>query len=255
MTHRYLEKYNGLRIYSFIWQHILLLGSLYLMTLGVVLCIKSDLGSSVISALPLSCSLAGEKRIMPEMTVGGYTIVMNFVFVILQILVLRKRFNPLQLFQLVIGLVFGWLIDLNMMITSGLVCDTLWSKILIQFAGCSVMGVGIAFEVKCGSVTMPGEGLPVALGRVTGKPFPKIKIIVDTTLVILAVISSYIFFGKWEWNIVGPGTLFAMLYVGFEIKLINPYIKWFDKVLGYHPGFRRYLVGLATFIYGNNKNR
>lgn len=236
-------------ISSFIWQHILLLASLYLMTLGVALCIKSALGSSVISALPLSCSLAGAIGVIPALSVGGYTIAMNFVLVFLQILVLRSRFNPVQLFQLVIGFVFGWLIDLNMYIISGLVCDELWAKILTQFAGCTVMAVGIAFEVRCGSVTMPGEGFPVALSRVTGKPFPKMKIIVDISLVVLAVASSFMFFGEWNWSIIGPGTIFAMFYVGYAIKLINPHLGWFDGVLAYRPGFRRYVFGLARFLH------
>jgi len=113
------------RIVSFVWQHILLIASLYLMTLGVALCIKSNLGSSVISSLPLSFSLAGTTGLVPSLTVGGYTIVMNFVLVFLQILVLRSKFNPLQLFQLLIGFVFGWLIDVNMIVTSGLVCESL----------------------------------------------------------------------------------------------------------------------------------
>lgn len=237
------------RVISFLWQHFLLLISLNFMTLGVALCIKSDLGSSVISSLPLSFSMAGMQGKAPVLTVGGYTIVMNFILVVLQILVLRRSFNPLQLFQLVIGFVFGWLIDLNMMLTDGIVCDTLTKKIITQFAGCSVMGAGIAFEVKCGSVTMPGEGFPVALSRITGMPFPKMKIIVDTTLVLLAVASSFIFFGEWAWNIIGPGTLFAMFYVGWEIKFLNPHIGWFDRLLNYRPGFRRYIVGLARFIY------
>lgn len=236
-------------ISSFIWQHILLLASLYLMTLGVALCIKSALGSSVISALPLSCSLAGTIGVIPALSVGGYTIAMNFVLVFLQILVLRSRFNPVQLFQLVIGFVFGWLIDLNMYIISGLVCDELWAKILTQFVGCTVMAVGIAFEVRCGSVTMPGEGFPVALSRVTGKPFPKMKIIVDISLVVLAVASSFMFFGEWNWSIIGPGTIFAMFYVGYAIKLINPHLGWFDGVLAYRPGFRRYVFGLARFLH------
>lgn len=238
---------------SFLWQHILLLASLYLMTLGVVLCIKSALGSSVISSLPLSFSLAGAKGIMPSLTVGGYTIVMNFVLVLLQILVLRRRFNPMQLFQLVIGFVFGWLIDVNMMATAWIGCTSALSKIITQFAGCAVMGIGIAFEVRCGSVTMPGEGFPVALSRVTGMPFPKVKMIVDTGLVVLAVVSSYLFFGRWAWNIVGPGTLFAMLFVGYEIKLVNPHLGWFDRLLMYRPGFRRYIVGLARFIYPRSR--
>lgn len=237
------------RIVSFVWQHILLIASLYLMTLGVVLCIKSNLGSSVISSLPLSFSLAGASGLVPPLTVGGYTIAMNFVLVFMQILILRSKFNPLQLFQLLIGFAFGWLIDLNMIVTSGLVCESLMSKIITQFAGCTVMAIGIAFEVRCGSVTMPGEGFPVALSRVTGKPFPKMKIIVDTSLVALAIVSSFVFFGKWDWSIIGPGTIFAMFYVGYAIKLLNPHLKWFDHVLAYTPGFRRYIIGLARFIY------
>ena len=59
--------------------------------------------------------------------------------------------------------------------------------------GCAVMGVGIALEVRCGSVAMPGEGFPVALSRVTGVAFPRVKIVVDTVLVVLAVVSSYLF--------------------------------------------------------------
>ena len=237
------------RVSSFIWQHLLLLVSLFLMTLGVALCIRSQLGSSVISSLPLSFSLAGKDGLAPALSVGGYTIIMNFVLVALQILVLRRRFNPLQLFQLAVGFVFGWLIELNMYLTSALSCDTLTWQALTQFAGCTVMGVGIAFEVRCGSVTMPGEGFPVALSQVTGRPFPKMKIIVDTSLVMLAVVSSFVFFGRWEFNIAGPGTLFAMVYVGYLIKLINPHIGWFDRVLHYRPGFRRYIFGLARFIY------
>ena len=69
------------RLRSFLWQHLLLLISLNMMTLGVALCIRSALGSSVISSLPLSCSLAGDLGIMPALSVGGYTIVMNFILV------------------------------------------------------------------------------------------------------------------------------------------------------------------------------
>ncbi|MCM1519777.1 MAG: DUF6198 family protein [Lachnoclostridium sp.] len=237
------------RVVGFAWQHVMLLCSLYLMTLGVVLCIKSDLGSSVISSLPLSFSLAGAEGLVPAMTVGGYTIVMNFLLVGMQILLLRRRFEPVQLFQLLIGFIFGWMIDINMVVTSAIVCDTTLSCLLTQLAGCTVMGIGIAFEVRCGSVTMPGEGITVAISRLSHRPFPRVKIYVDTMLVVLAVVSSYLFFGRWAWNIIGPGTLFAMIYVGMVVKIIGQHIGWFDRVLAYRPGFRRYIFGLARYIY------
>ena len=97
---------------------------------------------------------------------------------------------------------------------------------------------------------MPGEGITVALSRVTLIPFAKMKIVVDTVLVALAVASSYIFFERWEWNIIGPGTIFAMIFIGLMIKLLNPYLGWFDRLLSYRPGFRRYIFGLADYIYG-----
>lgn len=118
-----------------------------------------------------------------------------------------------------------------------------------QLLGCTVMAVGIAAEVKCGSVTMPGEGLPIALGIATGRPFAKMKICVDVSLVLLAVASCYAFWGRWQWCVIGPGTLFAMVYVGYAVKLISPHMDWFDRLLGYRLGFRRYIYGLARFIY------
>lgn len=222
------------------------------MTLGVALCIRSSVGSSVISSLPFVFSLAGETGEAPALSVGGYTIAMNFVLVICQILVLRKRFEPVQLFQLAVGFVFGWLIDLNMWLTGAMTCDTVAIKAITQLAGCTVMGIGIAFEVKCGSVTMPGEGISIALSTVTGRPFPKVKIMVDTVLVVLAVAASYLFFGRWLWNVVGAGTLFAMIYVGLVVKTVTPHIDWFDNLLHSVPGFHRIRVGLARLIGRRN---
>lgn len=236
------------RIISFIWQHFLLLLSLNLMTLGVALCVRSNLGSSVISSIPFVLSLAGPDSHVPDWSIGGYTILMNFIFVLLQILILRRKFEPIQLFQLAIGFIFGWLIDMNMWITGFLECKTLVSQALVQLAGCTVMGIGIAFEIRCGSVTMPGEGISIAVSQVSHLPFPKAKIIIDTTLVILAIAGCYFFFGEWKWNVIGPGTLFAMVYVGLIVKCITPHIRWFDRVLSYIPGFRRYLFGLIRFI-------
>lgn len=242
------------RIISFIWQHILLLISLNMMTSGVALCVRSCLGSSVISSLPFVLSLAGPVSRFPEWTIGGYTIMMNFILVICQILILGKRFDPMQLFQLAIGFVFGWMIDLNMFLTSALTCDTLVSKLLAQFIGCTVMGVGIALEVRCGSVTMPGEGISIVISQVTKRPFAKIKIMVDSFLVLLAISACYYFFGTWLWNVIGIGTIFAMIYVGMVVRLASSHLGWFDRLLAYTPGFRRYIFGLARFIYHRDRD-
>lgn len=239
------------RIVSFLWQHLLLLVSLCIMTFGVAVCVRSMLGSSVISTLPYVFESAGKVGGMgiPQFTIGQYTYIMNGVLVLGQIAVLRSRFELVQLFQLLVGFVFGTLIDVNMSLTSWLVPTVLWQKALAQIAGCTVLGVGIALEVRCGSVTMPGEGFPVAVSEVTGIEFAKMKIVVDITLVALAVAFCYVFFGRWLWHIVGIGTLFAMLYVGTVVRMAGRHLGWFDRLLAYRPGFRRYVYGLARFLF------
>ena len=242
--------FNKEIVIGFVWQHFLLLLSMFFMTFGVALCVRSNLGSGVISSIPMSFSLAGEARLAPGLTIGGYTNIMNVILVLAQVVVLRRKFEPIQLFQLVVGFVFGCLLDINMWITSCFsTYQTLISQICAQFLGATILGCAVAIEIRCGSVTMPGEGIQVAISRVTGKPFPIVKIIVDTTLVVLAVISGFYFFGRWPWTVVGPGTLFAMFYVGYVVKLVNPHLGWFDRLLAYQPGFRRYIYGLARFIY------
>lgn len=241
------------RIISFCWQHLLLLVSLWIMTVGVAVCVRSGVGSSVISVLPYVFESAGAQGLsVPALTIGQYTYIMNGVLVAGQIAVLRRQFEWVQLFQLLVGFVFGFLIDVNMSLTAWLTPDQLWQKAIAQLAGCTILGLGIAFEVRCGSVTMPGEGFPVAISNVSGIPFPKVKIGVDTMLVVLGIIASYAFFGAWQWHIIGLGTLFAMFYVGFAVKLIGQRIGWFDHVLAYQPGFRRYIYGLARYIYKRN---
>lgn len=237
------------KISQFIWQHLLLLASLFLMTLGVSLCARSNMGSSVISSIPMAFTIAGGEGLAPGLSLGGYTNIMNMIFVGLQWLILRHRFEKVQLFQLLIGFVFGALIDANMFLTSFIDYRPIHTQILAQVAGCTVLAAGISAEIHCGSVTMPGEGIQVAISRVSGLNFAKVKIIVDTTLVVLAVISCYLFFGTWLWNVIGPGTLFAMFYVGAMVKVINPKMGWFDRLLNSGSDIPRYIFGLARFIY------
>lgn len=241
------------KIIEFVWQHILLIASMFFMTLGVALCVRSNLGSGVISSIPMAFTLAGEAGLAPGLTIGGYTNIMNVILVAAQILVLRRRFEMVQLFQLAVGFIFGAMLDINMWITSVFSYETLLNQIIAQLAGATILGVAVAAEIRCGSVTMPGEGIQVAISRVSGKPFPIVKIAVDTTLVALAVVCGYAFFGSWPRTVVGPGTLFAMFYVGYVVKLINPHMKWFDRLLGFHTGVKRYVYGLARFIYPHHK--
>ena len=40
-----------------------------------------------------------------------------------------------------------------------------------------------------------------------------------------------------------------MYYVGWAVRIASHHLKWFDRLLKYRPGFRRYIYGLARYIY------
>lgn len=236
------------RVVGFIWQQIMLLVSLFFLALGVAVCIRSSLGSSVISSAPYAFTLAGENGLTPSLSLGMYTNILNVLLVIGQIIVLRRAFQPVQLLQLFIGVVFGVLIDASMILTEYLTTSDILIQLVEMVAGSSVMALGVAMEIRCASITMPGEGLPAALSKQTGRPFANMKICVDIALVLTAIVSMLLFFGEWQWNIVGVGTLFAAVYCGLAVKFINRHLSWFDRMLGYQPGFRRYFFGLAKYV-------
>lgn len=221
------------RFSNFARRQLLLLVSLFFLAFGVALCVRSDLGSSVISSAPYAFFLAGEKGLTPDWTLGMYTNLLNILLVVGQIIVLRKRYRPWQLLQLLIGVVFGVLIDISMAMTAFLATiEVVPMRLVIMVAGSTLMALGVSMEMRCASITMPGEGLPAALSKVTGKPFANMKIFTDILLVAAAVASSYVFFGAWMWNVVGIGTLFAMLYIGMAVKVISRRLGWFDRLVG-----------------------
>jgi uncharacterized membrane protein YczE len=68
-------------------------------------------------------------------------------------------------------------------------------------------------------------------------------------LVTIGVALSFLFFGDWEWHIIGVGTLLAMFFVGIVVKVVVKMTPWFSRLLAYRPGFRRYIYGLARHLY------
>lgn len=85
-------------------RYLLLFLGLSIMAFGVAFSIKAELGTSPISSVPYVVSL------FAPLTVGTATILMHCVFILLQILILRRQYHPIQLMQLPGG-IFLWISD------------------------------------------------------------------------------------------------------------------------------------------------
>ena len=210
---------NKLPIYI-LKRYLLLLVGLSIMAFGVAFSIKASLGTSPISSVPYVVSL------FTPLTVGTATITMHCVFILLQILILRKNYHPIQLMQLPVAFFFGYLTDFGVWAVQGITCNTYWQQWIICLIGILLVAVGVSFEVKAGVVVLAGEGVVLAICKVLPKvKFGYMKVGFDVTLVVIACILSIVFTGRLQG--VREGTVAAALLVGLIAKQLGKLLaRW-----------------------------
>lgn len=190
---------------------------------GIVLITKGALGTSQISSIPYVLSLQ-----MPFISFGMFSFIMNMVYIVLQALLLRRQFKPIQLLQIVVNVVFSASIDVFMAMLSFYAPQQLFTRVLSAIAGCIVLAFGISVEVAPDLIMVPGEGIVAAISKVSGRRFGSVKVVFDVTLTLIAALLSWLFFG----NIVGVGvgTLLSAVSVGQFVNLINRHVPLLQHI-------------------------
>lgn len=200
-------------------RYLLLLAGLSIMAFGVAFSIKADLGTSPISSVPYVVSL------FTPLTVGTATIVMHGVFILLQILILRKKYHLIQLMQLPVAFFFGYLTDFGVWAVQRIRYDAYWQQWGICLIGILLVAVGVSLEVKAGVVVLAGEGVVLAVCQVFPVKFGNMKVAFDITLVAVACVLSITFTGRLAG--VREGTVAAAVMVGLIAKQIGKLLaKW-----------------------------
>ncbi len=198
--------------------------ALLIMAFGVAFSIKASLGTSPISSVPNVISM------FTPLTVGNVTIIMHCVFIALQILLLRRRYQLVQLMQLPVAIVFGYLTDFAVWATQGIQYTAYWQQWLLCAVGIVLVAIGVSCEVTAGVVVLAGEGLSLAICQVFPKlKFGNVKMGFDVTLVVIACILSFLFLGRLAG--VREGTVAAAILVGQLVKVINRFLAPFDRVV------------------------
>ena len=194
-------------------RYFILLAGLTIMAFGVPFSIKARLGTSPISSVPYVISL------FSPFTVGTATILMHCVFILLQILILRRKYHLIQLMQLPVAFLFGYLTDFAVWAVRGIQCHTYWQQWIVCLAGIFLVAVGVSLEVKAGVVVLAGEGVVLAICQVLPVKFGYMKVGFDVTLVLTACILSLVFTQSLQG--VREGTVAAALLVGLIAKRLG----------------------------------
>ncbi|WP_368645437.1 YitT family protein [Alkalibacterium putridalgicola] len=173
---------------------------------GITLITQSGLGTTAVSSLPFVVS-----EVTP-LSFGMLTMLFNSLWVILQILLLRNRFEKRQFLQFLVGPVLGLAIDGSNAVFSFLSPATYLSQLFVLFVGIAVLALGIFVQINAAAIYNPAEGLVYSIARVINRKFGDIKLTFDLVLVLSAGLLSLIFRGE----IMGlrEGTLLTALLVG-----------------------------------------
>ena len=189
-------------------------GGLAVMAFGVMISVISDLGVTPITSLPYTMT------VVSGMEFGLATMLFSVLMVLLQILVLRKKYQLINLLQLPIGLLFGGFLTLCGLLTAGIPTpDSFVLKILLMLISTVFVAIGVFLYVSPGFVPLPPEGFIIAVSLVLKKKFSSVKVVSDVTMVSISLITCLLLVHSL--GSVGIGTVVAAILVGNEVKLLT----------------------------------
>lgn len=204
-----------------------------LVAIGIVFSVHANLGISVLNAPAYAFSAK-----FPAISLG----VANFSFfmlcILFQFIILRKKFRPIDLQQILANFALGVFIDLfdKLFRTTGFIPAEVSGQIIFLVLSIVINAIGISMEVFSGAWMLPADMTVKSLCTAFGGEFSNNKIKMDCTILVLSLVLCLIFFGNLlgpaETPIIGWGTLVLAIFVGLCMKLTDPLAKkMIDKLV------------------------
>lgn len=196
-------------------RYVLFIISLFFSALGVAITKHGELGVSPISSVANVMSYK-----FPTFSLGMWLVIWNCILILGQILLLRRRFQPVQFLQIPLSFLFGYFTDLGMRLVEIIPVHSYGMRLCMIFLGVVVLGFGVALSVIANVIMNSGEAFVKALADGIHKNFGNVKIGFDISCVIMAVFLSLVFF---DFSIIGTreGTIISALCTGIAVKFFQ----------------------------------
>ena len=189
--------------------------------MGVAFSVNADLGVSPVSTLPYVLSQ------ITVFTLGQLTTAMMAVFILLQIVILRKEFKWFNLAQMAFSFIFGYFVDFSQFLLGDLVLPTYFGRLGMLAIAIVLIAIGIVLFIGAKIVPLPTEGFCLAIvQKKAGAKFHIVKMMMDCSLVVIGLALALIFMD--ELHGIREGTIISAVLIG---KII-PYVrKMFAPIL------------------------
>lgn len=204
-------------------RYIVFLIGLFINSLGVSLITKAALGTSPISSIPYVLSLNF------PFTLGQFTIAFSLLLILIQLVILRRNFKAEHLLQIPISILFGYFIDLTMVMLFFVNPQSYLSSVVYLLIGCVILGFGVYTEVLANVAMLPGESFVRAVSSTWKTEFGSTKVAFDVSLTVIAAVLSLIFAHRLDG--VREGTIIAALLVGFIARLFGRRLTFLGSLL------------------------
>lgn len=211
----------------------LMLAGIAIMALGIDVVVKADLGNSPISATPNVLALG-----FPAVSFGTFMLGWQCFLVLVQVVLLRREFRLVDLWQIPISVFFGLCIDWFMALLGATAPTTYLASWLWLAVGMAVLAAGIVMTVVSGTVMNCGEAVVQAVVRKTGARFGTVKVGFDLACAALAVLCALAFVGHLAG--VREGTVVCAALTGV---VVNGYMALYGRV---RQGARRWRAGAGS---------
>ena len=186
---------------------------LLLLAFGVAVSVNSDLGVSPVNSLPYVIS-----RII-HVQLGTCVTVVFCSYIALQVLILRKDFQIINLLQILFSTLFGYFVDFAKLVIGDFALPGYPGRLVMLAVSIVFIALGILLYLEAELVPMPMEGLTAAIAKKLGKPFPTMKTIVDCVVVGTGIVLCFAFLGGL--NGIREGTVITAVVTGKIIALLR----------------------------------
>ena len=209
---------------------------LVFVALGVALSIISNLGTA-----PLSCPAYVLNLKWPALSVGTFTLLVNTTYLLLQWVLLRRDFKAEYLMQVVASALFGYLIDGCMWALGWLQPGTFAARLGLTVLAGAVTALGVSIEVAANAWMLSAEMTVGAISQVFKKDFSRVKIVMDSLIVVVSAALAWLFFAnpfgygaytglgdvllaRTPGVVIGLGTLLLAVLPGLMMRLTDPLV-------------------------------
>lgn len=197
---------------------------LFFLALGVSISVNSNLGVSPVNSLPYVVSL------ITGVKMGTCVIAVFTVFILVQIIILRKEFKWINLTQILFSTLFGYFVNFTKMIIGDFALPGYVGRLAMLAVSIVLIAIGVSMYVNTKLVNMPMEGMTMAVtSKLKGKSFHQVKVVMDCIVVVIGVALSFIFLGGLQG--IREGTVLGALLVGQVMKpvqkVLTPFMSRF----------------------------